>query len=93
MIGKQIKGKSFRGVLNYLHDKEQAQRIGGNMAGKTPRALAKEFRAARQLNPQLKKAVYHASLSLPKDEYLEDDRWNEIAGDCKLVCVKGQNKI
>jgi len=81
MIGKQTKGQSFRGVLNYLHHKERAQRIGGNMAGKTPRILAAEFRAARDLNPRLTKAVYHASLSLPKTEHLSNDRWNAIADD------------
>ena len=81
MIGKQVKGKSFRGVLNYLHDKEQAQLIGGNMVGQTPRTLAAEFGVARDLNPQLTKAVYHASLSLPKDEQLDTDRWNDIAAD------------
>jgi len=81
MIGKQVKGKSFRGVLNYLHHKEQAQLIGGNMAGKTPRVLAAEFRVARELNPRLGKAVYHASLSLPKTEQLDPDRWRAIAAD------------
>jgi hypothetical protein len=81
MIGKQVKGQSFRGVLNYLHHKEQAQLIGGNMAGQTPRTLAAEFGVARALNPQLTKAVYHASLSLPKDEQLDADLWNAIAED------------
>lgn len=81
MIGKQVKGRSFRGLLNYLHEKEQARLIGGNMAGMTPRVLAAEFRVARDLNPRLQKAVYHASLSLPKDERLDDDRWREIAAD------------
>jgi hypothetical protein len=81
MIGKQVKGQSFRGVLNYLHHKEQAQLIGGNMVGQTPRTLAAEFGVARALNPQLTKAVYHASLSLPKDEQLDAERWNAIATD------------
>ena len=81
MIGKQVKGKSFRGVLNYLHQKEKAKLIGGNMAGKTPRSLAAEFSVSRDLNPCLKKAVYHASLSLPKTEHLDDDRWCNIADD------------
>lgn len=81
MIGKQVKGKSFRGVLNYLHQKEEAKLIGGNMAGKTPRSLAAEFSVSRNLNPRLKKAVYHASLSLPKTEHLDDDRWCNIADD------------
>ena len=79
MIGKQVKGRSFRGVLNYLHAKAGARQIGGNMAGATPRTLAAEFRVARDLNPKLKRAVYHASLSLAKTESLEDERWNDIA--------------
>lgn len=79
MIGKQVKGKSFRGVLNYLHDHEHSRIIGGNMAGDTPRIMSAEFAVARQLNPQLSKAVYHSSLSLPKDEHLDDDTWNAIA--------------
>ncbi len=81
MIGKQVKGKSFRGVLNYLHDREQSRIIGGNMAGDTPRVMSAEFAVARRLNPQLEKAVYHSSLSLPKDEHLDDETWNAIADD------------
>jgi hypothetical protein len=59
MIGKQVKGTSFRGVLNYLHHKEGAEQIGGNMVGHDPRSLAAEFRVSRELNPRLNKAVYH----------------------------------
>ncbi|NJM89262.1 MAG: relaxase/mobilization nuclease domain-containing protein [Hydrococcus sp. RU_2_2] len=81
MIGKQVKGTSFRGVLNYLAAKEEAQLIGGNMVGKTPRFLAAEFKVARELNPNLKKAVYHASLSLPKTERLDNESWRAIASD------------
>ncbi len=81
MIGKIVQGKSFRGLLNYLHGKEFAQQIGGNMVGETPRELAAEFRVARELNFRLKKAVCHVSLSLPKHEHLDDDRWNAIAQD------------
>ncbi len=79
MIGKQVKGTSFREVLNYLHDKEGAQLLGGNMVGETPRELAAEFRVSRQLNLRLKKVVYHASLSLPKTEHLNDVEWRAIA--------------
>lgn len=81
MIGKQVKGKSFRGVLNYLHDREHSRIIGGNMAGDTPRVMSAEFAVARRLNPQLEKAVYHSSLSLPFDEHLDDETWNAIASD------------
>ena len=81
MIGKQIKGKSFRGVLEYLHSKQESRLIAGNMGGKTPRTLSTEFAVSRQLNPRLAKAVYHSSLSLPKTEHLDDDTWSAIAED------------
>lgn len=81
MIAKQIKGKSFRGVLNYLHEKEGSRLIAGNMGGKTPQTLSAEFAVSRTLNPRLEKAVYHSSLSLPKTEHLDDDTWSEIAED------------
>ncbi|NER27630.1 MAG: relaxase/mobilization nuclease domain-containing protein [Symploca sp. SIO1C4] len=81
MIGKQIKGRGFRGLLNYLTSKEGAELIGGNMVGTTPRELAAEFRFSRRLNPNLSRAVYHASLSLPKQEWLSQDQWNSLVED------------
>ncbi|BDA76378.1 hypothetical protein CAL7716_105440 (plasmid) [Calothrix sp. PCC 7716] len=79
MIAKQIKGRGFRGLLEYVENKEEAERIGGNMSGRNPRELAAEFRFSRQLNPNVERAVYHVSLSLAPGEYLPDDTWNEIA--------------
>jgi hypothetical protein len=81
MIGKQVKGSSFSGVLNYLHHKAGAKCIGGNMAGETPRQLAGEFRHAMRLNPALKSPVYHASLSVARAEEQSDERWGAIAQD------------
>ncbi|MEB3356048.1 MAG: relaxase/mobilization nuclease domain-containing protein [Synechococcales bacterium] len=81
MIGKQVKGTSFRGVLNYLHEKAGAELLGGTLVGETPRELSAEFRLSRRLNWRVKKAVYHASLSLSKTEHLEDNEWLAIAQD------------
>lgn len=78
MIGKQKKGKGFRGVLQYALEKEGATLIGGNMLGTTPRDLAHEFGISRQLKPRLGRAVYHCSLSLAPDEHLTDEQWEEI---------------
>ena len=78
MIGKQIKGRSFRGVLNYLEQSESAEIIAGNMSGRNAIELSKEFRLSRQLNPEVERAVYHASLSLAPGEHLDNDTWNEI---------------
>ncbi|MBD2213659.1 relaxase/mobilization nuclease domain-containing protein [Nostoc linckia FACHB-104] len=79
MIGNQTKGRGFRGLLDYLQSQEDAKLIGGNMGGNNPIALAREFKISRQLNPEADRVVYHASLSLPDNERLDDEIWNEIA--------------
>ncbi|MEG4532353.1 relaxase/mobilization nuclease domain-containing protein [Microcoleus sp. D2_18a_D3] len=86
MIGKQIKGTGFRGCLNYVLGKKDATLIGGTMCGQTPEELAAEFAIARQLRPNLKVAVFHATLSVGSTEKLEDSeendqRWLAIAAN------------
>jgi hypothetical protein len=79
MIGNQTKGKSFRGLLEYLSNREESSLIGGNMFGRNARELAREFRLSRQLNPEALKVVHHVSLSLSPGEQLDNDTWCEIA--------------
>jgi hypothetical protein len=79
VIGKQIKGRSFNKLLNYLLGKAGARLIGSNMEGMTSRELAAEFRFSQQLNGRVSRVVYHASLSLPPSESLENDTWQELA--------------
>ena len=79
MIAKQTKGRGFRGTLNYVLGKEGAELIGGNMLGETPRELAAEFAESRKLRPNLERAVYHSSLSLPAGERLSDEKWATVA--------------
>jgi hypothetical protein len=81
MIGKVKQGTGFKRLLHYLHDKEQAHLIGGNIAGVHPRELLTEFRAARSLNLKLSKILCHVSLSLPLQERMEDEQWGAIAAD------------
>ncbi|WP_341532327.1 relaxase/mobilization nuclease domain-containing protein (plasmid) [Nostoc sp. UHCC 0302] len=79
MIGNQTKGRGFRGLLDYLENQKDAKLIGGNMGNNNARALAREFKISRQLNPEADRVVYHASLSLPQGEQLDEPTWNEIA--------------
>lgn len=79
MIGKQTKGRGFRGTLNYVLGKEGAEIIGGNMVGQSAKDLAEEFSVARALRPNLSRVVYHASLSLAPGEHLNDVQWSEAA--------------
>jgi hypothetical protein len=66
--------------------KKDAALIGGTMCGQTPEELAAEFAIARQLRPNLKVAVFHATLSVDSTEKLEDSeendqRWLAIAAN------------
>ena len=74
MIAKLVRGKSFRGIYNYiLRPEAEAEIIGGSMSGVTPRELAREIRASRRLRPDVNDPVYHVSLSLPVDRGTDEN--------------------
>jgi hypothetical protein len=58
---------------------ERHRLIGGNMAGRNARELAREFEVFREQRPEIKKPVHHASLSAARGEQLTAGEWNEIA--------------
>jgi len=74
------------GLSELRAGKKDAALIGGTMCGQTPEELAAEFGIARQLRPNLKVAVFHATLSVDSTEKLEDSeendqRWLAIAAN------------
>jgi len=88
MIGKLIKGRGARGLIDYLLDeidqkgdpRPQARIIGGTFAGRTVREIAAEFGALHALRPRLGVYVVHESLRLPEgDSDLDDVTWARIA--------------
>ncbi|MCY0900495.1 MAG: relaxase/mobilization nuclease domain-containing protein, partial [Firmicutes bacterium] len=79
MIAKMVKGRGFRGALEYDLQAGKSVLLETNLAGQTPRAMAKEFGEVRQLRPTLGKAVVHVSLSLHAGEHLTDAQWRDIA--------------
>lgn len=81
MISKIIKGRGTEGVVAYAMDGDPRAIIGGNLAGRTPRQLSREFGQFRKLRPSLERAVAHLILSAaPEDPPLDADAWNRIAG-------------
>ena len=78
MIAKMVKGRGFRGALEYDLTKEKGHVIDSNMAGKNPQELAAEFGEIRKLRPNLGRAVMHVSLSAAPGEKLNDEQWREI---------------
>ncbi|MGD9710264.1 MAG: relaxase/mobilization nuclease domain-containing protein [Halothiobacillaceae bacterium] len=82
MKSKIIRGRGFRGVLDYILNAEKKPAlIGGTMSGEKPRDLAVEFSLTRRLRPDIEKPVWHSSLALPAGERLDSARWDEIAWD------------
>jgi hypothetical protein len=84
MIAKIVKGKGFRGLVEYLyqsHDgKQRGQLLATNLAGSTPREWTRQFGLIRRLRPTLGKAVFHASLSpSPDDQPLTDKQLAALA--------------
>lgn len=79
MIAKVIKGKGFRGALDYALSKDKAEFLATNMAGKTPRQFASEFGVIRKLRPKLGRAVAHSVISIAPDESLNREQWKCVA--------------
>ncbi|MCW3787219.1 relaxase/mobilization nuclease domain-containing protein [Plebeiibacterium sediminum] len=84
MIGKQIKGSGFGGLLKYLEDKVNkgvGERLETNMLGSSTDELTKEFRLISSMKPNLKKVVYHCSLNIAPGEVLTNQQFTKIAQD------------
>ncbi|MEL1248553.1 relaxase/mobilization nuclease domain-containing protein [Flavobacterium helocola] len=86
MIGKQVKGKDFYGVLKYNQnkvDKGEAIVLDTNLASNSVVLQTKEFNVVRQLKFNLSKAVYHVSLNLPYNDAnkLSNHEFSNLAGD------------
>ncbi len=85
MKPKTVRGSGFRGLLDYQFRvgnppeiRAKAKLIYSNMAGETPRELAKEFGQARKLRIDIRKPVWHCSLNLPAGEVLTEEKWAEV---------------
>lgn len=84
MIGKQIKGKDFYGVLAYNQkkvDRGEGAIIEANITIGSIVMQTKEFNVVRHLRPNLAKAVYHTSLNLPYSDKLSDEEFGNLARD------------
>lgn len=81
MIGKITKLASFRTLASYLLRGGRGQVLPGcPMAGRTVRELTDEADTYLRLNPKLRKAVAHFSLSpSPDDPPLSEEQWQAIA--------------
>lgn len=77
MIAKITKGSSFRGVVNYILDKEKDAKIlvCDGLFAEDKDTIAMSFEAQSKMNPKVTKPVGHISLAFSKeDEHRLTDR-------------------
>lgn len=75
-------GKSFKNRVDYIL-KDDHSFICSNMASDYNNVsdLTDEFKTVSSFRQDIKKPVFHAFLSLPKNEHLTDEQWQKIAKD------------
>lgn len=75
-------GRSFKNRVDYIL-KDDHSFICSNMSADKHNVseLTDEFKTVSGFRQDIKKPVFHAFLSLPKDEKLTDEKWQEIAKD------------
>lgn len=77
MIAKIVKGSSFKGVVNYILDKEKDAKIlvCDGLFAEDKDTIAMSFEAQSKMNPKVTKPVGHSSLAFHKeDEHRLTDR-------------------
>lgn len=77
MIAKIVKGSSFRGMVNYILDKEKDAKIlvCDGLFAENRDTIAMSFEAQSRMNPKVTKPVGHISLAFSKeDEHRLTDR-------------------
>lgn len=77
MIAKIVKGSSFKGVVNYILDKEKDAKIlvCEGLFAENKETIANSFEAQARMNPRITKPVGHIALAFSKeDEHRLTDR-------------------
>ncbi len=113
MIGNITRGNNFRGLLEYLLYKEKSYCLDSNIELPREKSLlvpqerylvhqyAYQFNQVATQKPELKRPVYHVSLSLPPGEHLTDEQWKQVGdrylqqrgfGNCQYVLVRHNDR-
>ncbi|ECG8574786.1 relaxase [Salmonella enterica subsp. diarizonae] len=75
-------GRSFKNRVEYILKNDHSFICSNMSADKNNVSdLTDEFKTVSSFRQDIKKPVFHAFLSLPKDEKLTDEKWQEIAKD------------
>jgi len=85
MIAKIVKGKGFKGVVNYILDKSKGTELldSEGVRLKSPETIIQSFISQTEMNPRLKNPVGHISLdfSAQDRDKLNSELMVQISGD------------
>ncbi len=82
MKAKIKRGDSFLGCAKYIMTATKYPGIiGGNLTGSTAHEIATELSAIAAQRPDIKKPVWHGSLSAAPGERYSDEKWSVIVAD------------
>ena len=86
MKAKISRGHSFKGAVNYVLDlgkkathTKEPEIISSNMSAEYMQDFTKEFVHISNLREDIKKPVWHCSLTLPTNENLSKEDWEKIS--------------
>lgn len=81
MIGKVLQNNNFRETTRYVLDKEEARLLGGTVMGYETDTISREFLMSRDLNPEIKRPVYHLIDSYSYEDAATKDLSDEFQQD------------
>lgn len=82
MIIKTKLGATFKGCINYVLGKEDAQILKANhVSDELSRHIIQDFELIRSMRPRVKNAVWHTSVSFAHQDKVTDDLMLSIASD------------
>lgn len=84
MIGKQIKGRGFKGVLQYIfgeknESQDRATLLETSATEKDPILMSREFAKLKELNKKIDKPVKHFVISFKEGENPTDETMRKIS--------------
>ena len=96
MTADQVKGKGFKGALNYNLAKVElgvAKLLETSFASMDLDAVLKEVFMVKMLRPNLEKYFYHTSVNFPPEEDLPDEKMKLIAKEYLAEMGFGNNQF
>jgi len=89
MIGKVLQNNNFKETTRYVLDKQEARLLGSTVMGDSAESISQEFLLSRDLNPEIKRPVYHLIDSYSYEDAATHDLSDEFQLDLAIQHFAG----